>query len=214
MSHGPVTLHRSAGMLLVFAALLLPATLLHAARTTDEPTPGPQSLAGQVLVASTAMGDPRFRRTVVLMVKHNRDAAFGIVINRPLGERPIARVLGVLGESDSGVDGDVMIFEGGPVQRDVGFIVHSADYHRDGTIDVDRRIAVTSSADVLRDIGEHKGPKQYLVAFGYAGWGAGQLDDEVKLGAWFTAPADPAIVFDEEREKVWDKAMAHRQRDL
>ena len=82
------------------------------------------------------------------------------------------------------------LFAGGPVQPDAGFIVHSADYHRPGTIDIDGRVAMTANPEVLRDIGHHQGPRQSLVAFGYAGWGPGQLEGELALGGWFTVPED------------------------
>ncbi len=88
--------------------------------------------------------------------------------------------------------------------------MHSADYHRTGTIDIDGRVAMTANPEILRDIGHHQGPKQSLVAFGYAGWGPGQLEGELALGGWFTVPEDPKLVFDVDRDKLWDEAMKHR----
>ena len=92
--------------------------------------------------------------------------------------------------------------------------MHSAEYHRSETLDIDGRIALTSSIEIVRDIAHDKGPKKALLAFGYAGWGPGQLESELARHGWFTAPADPALVFDDDRERLWDDAMARRARDL
>jgi putative transcriptional regulator len=172
------------------------------------------SLAGQLLIASPTMGDRRFARTVILMVQHDRNGALGIAVNVPVGERPLASLLEMLGDKDANVDGTVRIFAGGPVQPQVGFVVHSAEYRRPETIVIDGRVAATSSREIVRDIAERKGPEKTLIAFGYAGWGPGQLEGELRLQAWFTAPADPQLVFEAERDKVWDLAYARRTRDL
>src|ERR1700747_2377898 len=114
----------------IAAAILVPATLLHAALPTPTDVPEQASLTGQLLIAAPTMGDPRFAHTVILMVRHDRNGALGIVINRPIGERPLASVLDALGEKDTAVAGQVRIFAGGPVQPEIGFGVHSAEYHR------------------------------------------------------------------------------------
>ena len=172
------------------------------------------SLTGQLLVASPTMGDPRFSRTVILMVEHNHDGAFGIIINLPVEERPLASLLESLGEKNATVTGSVRIFAGGPVQPEIGFVVHSTDYRRPGTIDINGSLAVTSSREILIDISNNKGPTKSLVAFGYAGWGPGQLENEIGLGQWFVASAEPRLVFDEDRERLWDLAYSHRVQDL
>ena len=125
----------------IAAAILVPATLLHAALPTPTDAPEHGSLTGQLLIAAPTMGDPRFQHTVILMVRHDRNGALGIVINRPIGERPLASVLEALGEKDTAVAGQVRIFAGGPVQPEIGFVVHSAEYHRSDTVGIDRRVA-------------------------------------------------------------------------
>ena len=195
------------------AAFLLPATLLHAAL----PAPAPERafLTGQLLIAAPVMTDPRFDRAVVLMVRHDRNGALGIIVNRPIEERSVASLLEALGGKDAaGVTASVRIFAGGPVQPEIGFVIHSAEYHRPGTIDIDARLAMTSSREILHDIGSNKGPARSLIAFGYAGWGAGQLEGEVEHRFWFMAPEDPGLVFDLDRDKVWDEAMKRRTQDL
>jgi putative transcriptional regulator len=196
------------------AALLASALCLGAALATAAQTPTPASLAGQLLVASPSMGDPRFARTVVLMVRHDKDGAFGIIVNRPIGERPLAGLLEMLGEKDTATAGTVRIFAGGPVQPEMGLVIHGSDYHRPGTIDISGRVAMTASREILRDIASNTGPTKSLIAFGYAGWGPGQLEDELARRDWSIAPGEPKLIFDEERENVWDAAFAQRMQDL
>ncbi len=160
------------------------------------------------------MGDPHFANTVVLLARHNKDGAMGITINRQIGDRPLAALMDAIGEDASGVEGTIRVFAGGPVQSEVGFILHDAAYRRIGTIDIDGRVAMTSSPQILRDIGQHAGPRQYLVAFGYAGWGPGQLEGELAQRAWITTPEDPGLVFDADRAKMWDLATARANRGL
>ncbi len=201
-------------VILIVAASLLSATLLQAALPTPGEKPGRAWLTGELLIAAPAMTDPRFHQAVVLIANHDQNGALGIVINRPLGERPLALLLKAMGEEAPAVTGSVRIFSGGPVQPEVGFVLHSADYHRAETLAIDGRVAVTSSREILRDIGNKQGPKKSLIAFGYAGWAPGQLEAELGQGVWFTAPEDPALVFDLDRDKVWDDAMKRRTQEL
>ena len=195
------------------AAILLPATL-YAALPTPAEAPEQQFLTGQLLIASPTMGDPRFLQTVILMVRHDRNGALGIIINRPIGDRPLAQLLEALGENDPGVAGTVRIFAGGPVQPDIGFVLHSTDYHRSDTLDIDGHVAMTSSREILRDIGNQRGPNKSLIAFGYAGWAPGQLEGDLAHGFWYTTPQDANLVFDDDRDDVWDHAMKRRTQDL
>ena len=198
----------------VAAAVLLSASLLNAALSPPEEAPKFQSLAGQLLVATPQMGDPRFYQTVILVVRHDRNGALGIIINRPVQERSLASLLQALGEKDAGVAGSVRIFAGGPVQPEIGFVLHTPDYHRPETVDIDGRVAMTSSLQVLRDIANGRGPSKSIVAFGYAGWTSDQLEGELRQRAWFTAENDLKLIFDEDRDKVWEEAMKHRTQDL
>jgi putative transcriptional regulator len=196
------------------AAILLSGTgtLVKASLTQTAPTHA--SLTGQLLIATPSMSDPRFARAVILMVKHDRNGALGIVINRPVGERTMAQILEALGETADGAEGRMPIFVGGPVEPQQGFVLHSAEYRRAGTLDVDGRVAMTANREILRDMAAGKGPKKVLIAFGYSGWAPGQLENELKTDAWYTAPADPKLIFDDDRDKVWDNAVARRPRDI
>jgi putative transcriptional regulator len=170
--------------------------------------------AGSLLIASAQIQDPRFHHAVILLLQHNSDGAFGIVVNHPLAEESIAKLLAAAGEDTDGVEGSIRVFEGGPVQQELGFLVHSADYHRVETMTVDGKVAMTASRDALKAIGHHQGPKKFFFALGYAGWGAGQLEGEIARQDWFTVPEDPTLVFDEDRDAVWDKALARRGQEL
>jgi putative transcriptional regulator len=200
--------------LLALAAFALPATLLHAALQDPAAQPGAASLAGQVLIAAPEMADPRFYHAVILMVRHNAAGAFGIIINRPLGERPLASLLEALGEQDDSVTGTLPVFSGGPVQPELGFVIHSAEYRRAETVDIDGHVAMTSSREIIHDIISKHGPEKSLVAFGYAGWAPDQLENELAQRAWYTAAQDWKLIFDEDRAKVWDDAMTRRTQDL
>jgi len=194
--------------------LILPPTFLWAALPKSDAAPDGGSLAGQLLIASPEIGDPRFDHAVILMVRHNKEGAFGIIVNRPIEHRSLADLLTEMGERDTGIDGSIRVFAGGPVEPGIGFVVHSADYHRAETLDIDGRVAMTSSREILHDIGHHKGPLKFLVAFGYAGWGPGQLENELAQHGWFTSPEDSQLTFDDNRARVWETAMARRARDL
>ena len=194
-----------------FAAIVALVTVLGAAPPDHTDT---TSLAGQLLVASPSIGDPRFVHTVILMVRHDNEGAFGIIINRPVGERSISELLEAAGDTAPGVAGTVRVFAGGPVEPELGFVVHSAEYRRSETVDVDGRVAMTANREILRDIGQHQGPEKSLFALGYAGWGPGQIESEMARHDWFTTPEEPKLVFDDDRGGLWDEAMARRTREL
>ena len=190
------------------AAIVLSATVLHAALSTEPDISGRTSFAGQLLIASPALRQPTVDHAVILLARHDRDGALGIVINRPADKRSIASLLAAFGADASGVTDSVRVFVGGPVNPNVGLVIHSADYRRPDTLDIDGRVALTGAPDVLRDIGLGKGPAKSLIAFGYAGWAPGQLDNELAHGVWVTVPEDPALVFDDDRAQVWADVLA------
>jgi putative transcriptional regulator len=197
-------------------ALLLPAALLVAASLLSGAAPPAEHdwLTGQLLIATPSMEDPRFYHSVILMVRHDAKGALGIVINRPIGRRPLADILRAIGDKSPGVEGEVRVFAGGPVQPELGFVIHSTDYRRPQTLAIDSQVAMTSDRQILLDIGHHKGPKESLIAFGYAGWGPGQLEGELAHHDWYTAPEDPKLVFEVDRASLWEDAKARRTREL
>ena len=187
--------------------------MLHTALPTlpnSSDSSGRTSFAGQLLIASPQMREP-FDHAVILVAQHSRDGALGIVINHPVGWQPIAGLLAAFGADATGVTDSIRVFRGGPVGPGTGFVVHSTDYRGAETLDIDGRVALSSAAGALRDIGLGRGPGKKLVAFGYAGWAPSQLDGELAIGAWTTVAEDLALVFDDDRSQVWTDAMARQK---
>lgn len=168
-------------------------------------------LAGQFLVATPEMGDPRFAETVIYMISHDREGAMGLVMNRPIAQGPISDLLKAFGAEAQGASGTVILHYGGPVESQRLFILHSNDYAGKGTTIVGGGLAVTAEAEILSAIASGKGPKKSLLAFGYAGWAPGQLEAEIGADAWFTIPAEESLIFDSEAESKWDRALAKRK---
>lgn len=176
------------------------------------PPLGPKvgGLTGQLLVATDELSDPRFARSVIYMIQHDSNGAMGLVINRPMGTVPLAKLLDELGQDSKGVSGDIRLHYGGPVDPGRGFTLHTSDYSGKGTEVVEDGIAVTAQPEILRAIGIGKGPRLALLAVGYAGWSPGQLEAEIKAGAWISVPADEALLFDEDYATKWARATARR----
>ena len=167
-------------------------------------------LAGRLLVARPDLRDPRFSRTVVYVVHHDAGGAMGLILNRPIGEASLSELLEQAGVEGKSVNGKIRVHFGGPVGTPRGFVLHTADYKIDGTEVVKDGIAVTAQPEILRAMGTGTGPRKSLFALGYAGWAPGQLEGEIKTGSWEIVPADKALVFDEDYETKWERAMARR----
>ena len=168
------------------------------------------TLTGQLLVARTELRDPRFIRTVVYLVHHDAGGAMGLILNRPIGEASLSELLEQAGVEGTSVNGKIRVHFGGPVEAPRGFVLHTADYKIDGTQVVKDGIAVTARPEILRAMGTGTGPRKSLFALGYAGWAAGQIEGEIKTGSWEIVPADKELVFDEDYETKWERAMARR----
>ena len=165
-------------------------------------------LTGQLLIAMPNMGDPRFARTVIYMCAHSAEGAMGLVINKPLPSITFAELLQQLNiEASDEVEG-LRVQLGGPVESGRGFVLHSADFVREGTMVVSDNIALTATIDILRAIATGKGPLHHMLALGYAGWGPGQLDAEIQANGWLHAAADEAILFDPDLSTKWERAIA------
>lgn len=165
-------------------------------------------LERQLLVAMPAMGDPRFTRTVIYMCSHNAEGAMGLVINKAYPGLTFPNLLTQLGIEPT-VDNDIIVRLGGPVETGRGFVLHSTDYMRQGSVKLDDSmgIGLTATLDVLRAIATGTGPQRSLFALGYAGWGPGQLDAEIQENAWLAAPADPDLIFDSDLDTLWARAV-------
>jgi putative transcriptional regulator len=165
-------------------------------------------LTGQLLVAMPAMQDPRFERSVIYMCIHNADGAMGLIVNRSLESLNFRDLLSQLEMSGAEPTMDIAVQYGGPVETGRGFVLHSLEYEQDGTIIVDNKVGLTATIEVLKDIAADQGPRRALLALGYAGWGPGQLDNEIQQNAWLNVPADDALMFDVDIESRWERAVA------
>ena len=165
-------------------------------------------LAGQMLIAMPQMQDARFSRAVVYLCAHTAEGAMGLVVNRLFNALSFPDLLEQLNIEPTPLCEPIRIHFGGPVEAGRGFVLHSTDYVQDTTLLVDDRVALTATVDVLKAIAEGRGPKQSLLALGYAGWGAGQLDSEIRENAWLNAPSDEELLFGLEIEHKWERAIA------
>jgi putative transcriptional regulator len=188
----------------------MPRTAREAGGTTGQPalTRTEMTLTGQVLIAMPAMADPRFATSVVYVCAHTEDGAMGIVVNRPLASPSFADLLQQLGIDPVPPARSIRLCQGGPVDNARGFVLHTADWTGDGSLRVDDHMALTASLDILKAIAGGGGPQRGLLALGYAGWGPGQLEQEIMQNAWLSAPADPELLFDDRHETKWRRALA------
>ncbi|RED54357.1 YqgE/AlgH family protein [Aestuariispira insulae] len=171
-------------------------------------------LAGQLLVAMPSMTDPRFERTVIYVCVHNEDGAMGLVVNRLIDTLTFNELLEQLRLPPPDQGQEILVHFGGPVEAGRGFVLHSSDYFREGTVQMGNGVGLTATIDILRDIATGDGPRESLLALGYAGWGAGQLDEEIQENAWLHCPADEQLVFDEDLGSKWQRAISKIGIDL
>jgi len=165
----------------------------------------PQSLAGRLLLAMPGMPDPRFEAAVVALCIHDKDGALGVGIGDVLDGVTLYNLLDDL-DIPRGLAPDVEVHHGGPVEPQRGFVLHSPDWQAEGTLAVGDHWALTGSRDVLVAISEGRGPRHYLIALGYAGWGEGQLDAEMRHHGWHAAQGRPEILFDTPTDARWAQA--------
>jgi putative transcriptional regulator len=164
-------------------------------------------LTGQLLVAMPGLADPRFAKSVIYMCAHNAEGAMGLVLNKTIESLTFPDLLSQLGIESTSGGMPIRVHFGGPVESGRGFVLHSADYVQDATMLVDNAVALTATIDILKAIAQGAGPKQRLLALGYSGWAAGQLDAEIKANGWLSVPADEDLVFGADLDGKWLKAM-------
>lgn len=172
------------------------------------------NLTDQFLIAMPTLRDPNFERTVTYICAHNDEGAMGIVINKPL-DIELGEIFEQMDiDSSNAIAKHKTVFQGGPVHIDRGFILHKANTQWDSSIVVSNKICVTTSKDILEAIADGEGPDEALIALGYAGWGEGQLEDEIMQNAWLSGPADMDIIFNTPYDQCWQAAAEHLGVDL
>jgi putative transcriptional regulator len=166
----------------------------------------PRFLSGQFLLAMPGIGDPRFEKAVIAMCVHDEEGALGIGLGRTLPRIRFHDLLGQLG-IDPGVAPNAPIHLGGPVEPQRGFILHSLDWGGQETVQVADRWALSATLDILRAIAEGRGPTRWVAALGYAGWGAGQLEEEMSRHGWFSVAGTDELLYDTSVESRWSSAF-------
>jgi putative transcriptional regulator len=179
------------------------------------PRPANHYLDGQVLIAMPGMEDERFARSVVYLCAHSSDGAMGIVVNQTM---PTVTFPDLLVQLDIIGEGEQIrlptrthrmhVHRGGPVETGRGFVLHTADFFiENSTLPIDDGVCLTATLEILKAIAEDRGPKQAMLALGYAGWAPGQLESEIQANGWLTCSADAALLFDAEVETKYDRAL-------
>ncbi|CAJ0880937.1 hypothetical protein AMST5_03200 [freshwater sediment metagenome] len=183
---------------------------------------GRRFLDGQLLVAMPTMADERFARSVIYLCAHSEEGAMGIVVNQPARVKNFPDLLvqlQVIAPQERislprGAE-EIQVLSGGPVQTDRGFVLHTPDFFIDNsTLPIDDGVSLTATVDILRAIAAGEGPNRAVLALGYAGWDAGQLEDEILRNGWLHCPADPSLLFDRDLSSKYTRALRSMGVDL
>jgi putative transcriptional regulator len=165
-------------------------------------------LTGQMLIAMPGISDPRFERSLMLICTHDVQHAMGVAVNRPVDGLTVSDLLERLDVEVTGEMTDDLVLMGGPIDVERGFVLHTADYRAQHSLDIDDDVILTTTRDVLEAMGTASGcPRRAVLALGYAGWGAGQLEREIRDNVWLTVAADEALIFDTGYENKWARAL-------
>ncbi len=189
------------------------------------------SLENQLLIAMPSLGDPYFNKTVTYICEHNEEGAMGLIINLPVNitlsdllkqiepEDDTAQVMestqgDIAGATDSTNSLEQLVLSGGPISQQRGFVLHSSQSGWSSSLVLSKELMITTSKDILLALGTEKAPEQFMVTLGYAGWGPGQLEQELQANSWLTTPADIEILFNTPIEQRWKKATEKMGIDL
>ena len=171
-------------------------------------------LTGQLLVAMPQMEDQRFARSVVYVCAHTKNGAMGLILNKLAEAINFSDLLEQLNLPVATVRDKTRVHFGGPVETGRGFVLHSDDFTQDASLPIEKGVALTATVDILSAISEGNGPRNYLLALGYAGWAPGQLDTEIHANGWLTAPSDTDILFSSKIENKWYTALSNLGIDI
>lgn len=176
-------------------------------RNANQSTPA--TLTGRLLIASPGMSDERFRHALVVLCDHDCDHAMGLTLNKPVPSLTLPKLLAQIGIDRAIKAPKLPVLDGGPCQRDRGFVLHTADWEcADSTLSVADGLRLTATRDVLTALTGPGGPERAMLALGFAGWGPGQLEDEIKAGSWLVGHWSPQTVFGGLMHEVaWRQAL-------
>ena len=165
-------------------------------------------LTGKILVSMPFLSDPRFLHTVIYVCGHDAQGAMGLIVNKGLPAVTFEELLAQMEVDISIIEVKIPIHYGGPVEIGRGFVLHSSDYMSESTVVIDNGFSMTATLDILRAIATNEGPHDTLLALGYVGWSAGQLEQEVQENGWLTIDANPALIFGSDLDNKWREALA------
>lgn len=173
-----------------------------------EPKQDTPSFRGKLLLATPAMGDPRFAFSVIYIIGHDASGAMGFIVNKAKPDLRISDLLDQVGIKGDVNVADTLVLDGGPVDLDRGFVIHSLDYFRSETsLKVSETLGMTPTKDAMESLVSDTPPKRALMAIGYAGWSAGQLETEIADNAWIVTDSDDALIFSEDYDGKWATAL-------
>jgi putative transcriptional regulator len=165
--------------------------------------------SGQLLIAMPGISDPRFERALILICAHDEEHAMGLALNNPVEGLTVPDLLEKLEIRSTIVLPPDLVLVGGPVEQERGFVLHSTDYDGEASLDVTPSVALTATREVLEAMASHNGaPSKSLLALGYAGWGAGQLEEEIKQNVWLTCEPDEELILGHDYGKKWRRALS------
>lgn len=205
----PMPIRRTFTIILLLALLGLWQRPGLASRTRISESP--IYFPGQLLVASPEISDRRFRKSVIFLIEHDATGGYGIIVNKIIGEQTVAKLMKDFGLDSKGATGTMNLHYGGPVNPKGAFILHTSDYKGAKSRAVNGTISFTIDVGILRAVAKGNSPRHMLLAIGYAGWGAGQLGDEVARGDWSLTEATEELVFDDGRGDIWERIVGSAQ---
>lgn len=178
-------------------------------RTKDSQTTGGENfLEGKLLIAMPGMTDPHFEKSVIFMCAHSAEGAMGIMINKPVTGLSFHDLMEKLDLKVAPETPNFPILYGGPVETGRGFVLHSGDYESsEATLPVSEDVSLTATLDILRAMADGRGPQHAIFALGYAGWTAGQIEDEIRRNGWIHCDSDPELLFDSGLDSKWSTAL-------
>jgi putative transcriptional regulator len=168
----------------------------------------PDWLTGQLLIAMPTIGDQSFAQSVIFICAHTAEGAMGVVLNQPLRAPKFVDLLRELGIEPSPPRRELPLGAGGPVETTRGFVLHSADWLVESSMHVDANHALSASLDILEAVARGEGPSLARLLLGYAGWGEGQLEEELRQNSWLSVAADDDLIFDTAYHSKWQRALA------
>lgn len=165
------------------------------------------SLSGQLLIAMPSIKDHNFEQSVIYICWHDKNGAMGIIINKVIESLYLSDILSQINISYKQQNNNLPVYFGGPVEIGKGFVLHTTDYTDNNSIKINNNIALTANIDILKNITSSNTPKKKLLALGYTGWSAGQLENELKTNSWLQVEADDNLIFDTNSDNRWEKTI-------